>query len=93
MPRLTEYLLKLGTDPRELDRYKEARKEKRLQAYLTKSPGPGLTPEQARALQSGKSHRVFKAAVAELSKETSTKSDAFLGVGITFTCEVNNIER
>jgi hypothetical protein len=99
MPKLTEYLLKLSTDPKELERYREVR-AKHLDAasaegtsvaidYLTANPGPGLTEEHARIVLGHDSHEVVKAVTAELATESSRPDAQFYGIPITFVTEAN----
>jgi len=61
-PRLTAYLLKLATDPDELERYNAAEKAEReelLEAH-------GLTPRQRGALLSADSERITEEVLLEV---------------------------
>lgn len=94
MPRLTEYLLKLATDVKELKKFKKVRdkSDKSLTAYLTRQPRPGLSASEARALEKCDSVKILDAVMKELEKASSNPSNPFYGISITFTCEINQIE-
>jgi hypothetical protein len=95
MPRLTEYLLKLATDAKELARYRKLmcdreKKKSAVVTYLMKQPRPGLTKAQADAVAGNDSHRVIQLVLAELKAESSRPDNPFYGIGITIVVEANN---
>ena len=61
-PRLTHYLLKLATDPGELERFNAAGEREREEILESE----GLTPPQRRALSSGDSALIMEAVRVEL---------------------------
>lgn len=94
MPKLTEYLLKLATDIKELEKYRElmATGPTQINDYLTQQPWPGLTKEQADAVKGNKTHLVVEAVVEELKQESSRPDAPFYGIGITFVTEANHVQ-
>lgn len=92
MPRLTEYLLKLATDAAALDEFRKHRNGKDLPSYLVKTPGPGLSREQAEVLESGDHRRLQDAVQDELRAEGLHTERDEQPLAVTFSCAVNRIQ-
>lgn len=92
MPRLTEYLLKLATDANELDDYRAQRDNgsEALHDYLTASPGPSLSDEQADALASQDASRIQDAIQTECAAHAAI-ADVH-SVTVTLYCQSTRIQ-
>lgn len=66
-PRLTEFLLKLATDPAALEKYRCANERERNELL----EAAGLTPEQRKAVLGGNSRQITEQVTEELKRERS----------------------